>query len=212
MKSTLARTLRSIIHRIVARSLLAENTQLRAELQRVSDAALTDALTGLFNRRALNNALDDIGAKAAARNLAQRRARRAPETFGFLAIDLCRFKAVNDRFGHGGGDKALIDVARAIRASIRTTDRLVFRPGGDEFVVLLDDVNTEEARVVAERIIRTIEKLPIWNLSARVGGAVWNLGELPTVNPHDVLTLADDIEVELRNAGRDGKAEIRNYI
>ncbi|MEK7632763.1 MAG: GGDEF domain-containing protein [Patescibacteria group bacterium] len=211
MKHSTVSVLRSIVYQIFARSLLDENRRLREELQRVSDVALTDALTGLFNRRALDDAMTAIDDGAKARGDKKRRPRRTPETYGFLAADLCRFKAVNDRFGHGGGDEALRAVAKAIRRSIREDDQRVFRPGGDEFVVLLYDVDIEESRVVAERIIRNIEAIPVWDLSARIGGAVWNLGEHPTANPYDVLKLADDLEVELRNEGRVGEADIRNF-
>lgn len=205
--------LKRALLRLVANDLRIENSNLRRELMRVSEFALVDALTGLLNRRALNNSLAEIGQQAAEHEAHrhQRRNRRTPETFGFLSVDLCGFKRINDAFGHAVGDEALVAVAEALRASVRATDRLIFRPGGDEFVVLLDDVNAEEAKTVARRIVQKIEGIEPWSLSARVGGAIWNIGRHPAARPEDVLGFADLLQVNLRNEHRRGETDIQDY-
>jgi diguanylate cyclase (GGDEF)-like protein/PAS domain S-box-containing protein len=111
--------------------------------RRIQHEADTDALTGLANRRALGRMLDAALVRAEVHDLA----------VGVLMLDLDGFKAVNDRFGHAAGDAALRDVAARLRRSVRERD-MVARTGGDEFVVVLADLGTEEnaAHEAAERI------------------------------------------------------------
>ncbi|HUY64714.1 MAG TPA: diguanylate cyclase [Acidimicrobiales bacterium] len=97
-----------------------------ATVAELEDAALTDALTGVGNRRALETA----GRAAVAA------ARRSGSPLSIVAIDLDGLKQINDTQGHGAGDKALAGMAASLRAALRDTDQ-VFRIGGDEFVALL---------------------------------------------------------------------------
>jgi diguanylate cyclase (GGDEF)-like protein len=97
----------------------------QAELEVERSRARTDTLTGAPNRRAFEEAL----AKEHARVL------RGAAPAGLLLLDLDRFKALNDRYGHDAGDEALVEVVRRLREQLRTTD-LVSRWGGEEFVVL----------------------------------------------------------------------------
>src|SRR5579872_1631525 len=109
-----------------------------ADLHRL---ALTDALTGLGNRRALWDALE--------REIARARRNRHPVSVALVEIDA--FKHINDRFGHLQGDVALRKMADVLRTRTRATD-LSARFGGDEFVLLLPDVTKRTAVQVAERI------------------------------------------------------------
>src|SRR5512135_613816 len=93
-------------------------------------AALTDPLTGIANRRCLEAALSR--AIAGQRDFGDR--------FGILLIDVDHFKAVNDKHGHATGDAALVSIARSLAGSLRSGDTLG-RWGGDEFLVILPDVN-----------------------------------------------------------------------
>jgi len=105
--------------------------------------ALHDALTGLPNRTLLADRLGHAVAHAA---------RRDSRT-AVLFIDIDDFKAVNDNFGHHGGDEALVEVARRLEASLRPSDTLA-RVGGDEFVAVCEDVvSTQDAITLAERVI-----------------------------------------------------------
>jgi len=105
--------------------------------------ALHDALTGLPNRTLLADRLAHAVAHAA---------RRDTRT-AVLFIDIDDFKAVNDNFGHHGGDEALVEVARRLEASLRPSDTLA-RVGGDEFVAVCEDVvSLQDAATLAERVI-----------------------------------------------------------
>jgi diguanylate cyclase (GGDEF)-like protein len=103
--------------------------------------ARRDPLTGLENRRAFDEAID--GSLA--------RMRRLDEQFVVVAIDVDHFKKVNDTHGHGAGDDVLRSIGATLSSSIREVDR-AFRIGGEEFVVLLADVDIAGARTAAERL------------------------------------------------------------
>jgi diguanylate cyclase (GGDEF)-like protein len=119
--------------------------QLHEETRRL---AITDPLTGLYNRRHFIAQLDDH----------LRRARRYRETLAVVFLDLDDFKTLNDRFGHNPGDRALQAVAAAMRAWVRDTDE-VARLGGDEFAALLLQAEGESAWQVVERLRRTVGEI-----------------------------------------------------
>ena len=108
-------------------------------------AARKDALTGVWNRAALDEALQR----------AMCLARRHRSALSVLMIDLDHFKRINDRFGHACGDKALRSVVDCIRNCIRGSDEL-FRYGGEEFVLLLPNTDKQGALLLADRIRRCI--------------------------------------------------------
>jgi diguanylate cyclase (GGDEF)-like protein len=117
----------------------------RAELE-LAHRATHDALTGLPNRALLRDRLELTLARV------ERRARGC----GVLFLDLDGFKAVNDSFGHDVGDALLVAVGERLRALVRPSDT-VARFGGDEFVVLCDDLlGPEEATKVADRIVTAL--------------------------------------------------------
>ena len=103
--------------------------------------ALTDPLTGAFNRRHLERSLSKT---------LDRRSRYGANA-SLIAVDIDRFKQVNDQLGHDGGDAILRDVVQAIRSRMRRVDD-IFRTGGDEFVVLLPDTRLEDAKEIAETL------------------------------------------------------------
>jgi diguanylate cyclase (GGDEF)-like protein len=125
--------------RILSRQVIA---QLELNLQ-----AMRDPLTGLYNRRPLEESLH--------RELL--RARRGGTTVGLMAIDLDRFKQVNDTLGHDAGDAVLRTIARELMACVREED-IVCRAGGEEFVVILPGTNEYALRERAELVRRTIER------------------------------------------------------
>lgn len=112
--------------------------------------ASTDALTGVFNRRAFVAAAN---AYFAAVHEYDRPARGA-----LLAIDIDNLKAINDAFGHETGDRAIAEVAHALRAVVRSTD-LVGRLGGDEFGILLIGTDQIQSQAVADRVSHAIETI-----------------------------------------------------
>jgi diguanylate cyclase (GGDEF)-like protein len=118
---------------------------LRAQAAEADELARVDALTGLANRRALDEALVAHLAAVA----------RTGRPLSALVGDLDAFKQVNDRFGHGEGDRILAEVAFVLRDVVRAPDSC-FRWGGDEFVVLLADVALAAAEEVGARIAAAV--------------------------------------------------------
>jgi diguanylate cyclase (GGDEF)-like protein len=115
---------------------------LRRHAEKHEHLAHHDALTGLPNRMLFTRRLEDTLA--------------GPQPVGVIVADVDRFKDVNDRFGHGGGDEVLRRVGERLDDCVRSTDT-VARLGGDEFGVLLAGADAEEARQVARRIVEAIE-------------------------------------------------------
>jgi diguanylate cyclase (GGDEF)-like protein len=190
------------------RMLEAENKALKEKLALATQFALQDALTGLLNRRSLNEKLKEF---ENVKNIVPRRSHQLPKFITFLAIDLVGFKAVNSAFGHDGGDRALIAVAKAIRDSIRGDDHSVYRPGGDEFVVILSGASQKESEIVAQRIMKAIRAISEYHLSCRIGGTVWNVEDFPAANTQKILNAADQLEAALNAAGKDGEFDIQQY-
>jgi two-component system cell cycle response regulator len=117
----------------------------REGLQSGLIAAVTDPLTGLYNRRF---ALPEV----------ERIATRAVQTgrdFALMMIDIDHFKAVNDGHGHEAGDRVLVEVAGRLRRNLRAMD-LLARVGGEEFLVVLPDTSQDQAQIAAERLRRVI--------------------------------------------------------
>jgi|GEM_PF-5594818 len=120
------------------------------EIHQLREAATTDALTLVGNRRAFDIELT--------RRVAMFRRHRA--TCSLLFIDADHFKAINDRWGHDLGDLALKSLAKAISATLRDID-LLYRFGGEEFVALLPETRAEEAGIAGERIRKAVNQVKI---------------------------------------------------
>ena len=145
--------------------------------------AMHDPLTGLLNRRGLVERLDRI--------LKRRRSGEQPFTVAYLDLD--GFKAINDRHGHGVGDRCLASAAEAMRAVLRAED-LLARPGGDEFVALLPSADGETAGEVLARLqgalaSATIDGKPDLSLQASIGAVVVPAGLRP--DPGALVSAAD---------------------
>jgi diguanylate cyclase (GGDEF)-like protein len=111
------------------------------EILKFERHATTDALTGLANRHWMQEAFAEKIASCV----------DAGSPFSFIMIDVDRFKEFNDMFGHVAGDRVLSAVAKILRAQFRPADLLV-RYGGDEFAILLPDVDIKQALVIGERV------------------------------------------------------------
>ncbi len=110
---------------------------------------ITDDLTGLFNRRYLNEKLNEITSVC----------RKTKDHFALVMLDMDHFKEVNDNYGHDEGDKALIWISEILRNSIRSED-IIIRFAGDEFFLILPGAGIKEAHLVSERIYRNIRSNP----------------------------------------------------
>jgi two-component system cell cycle response regulator len=123
--------------------------RLRDNVQMSIEMAITDALTGLFNRRYMESHLTTLVEQAAARG----------KPIAVLVVDIDYFKAVNDSHGHDAGDDVLREFALRIRKSIRNID-LACRYGGEEFVIVMPETDMAVATMVAERLRRRIASEP----------------------------------------------------
>jgi len=121
---------------------------LRSELEQLRGLVQTDQMTGAFNRRGL----DDIFKREAAR------ADRNAQSLGVVLIDLDNFKQINDNLGHQYGDSVLINLVSVAKETLRPSD-IVARFGGEEFVVLLPDVEMEDALTIISRLQNNLAKI-----------------------------------------------------
>lgn len=112
--------------------------------------AMQDGLTGLFNRRAFATSM---------RRARSRQARRQSPV-SMVLLDLDFFKRINDTYGHDAGDDVLLNVSRILTAEMRRTDD-IFRWGGEEFVILMEETDADKAGLVADRLRGIIEKAKI---------------------------------------------------
>lgn len=124
--------------------------RLRDNVQNGLQAAVTDPLTGLFNRRYALPHLDKIAKQAV----------HMKNNFAVLLADLDNFKSVNDQYGHAAGDAVLAETAKRLRENLRAVD-LVARIGGEEFLIALPDVSLEDANKFADQLCGMIRKTPI---------------------------------------------------
>jgi diguanylate cyclase (GGDEF)-like protein len=141
----------------MAEQLAERERALREALEEQTRLALTDSLTGLYNRRFLWDALQ--------RQLAV--SKRTGEPFCVILFDLDHFKAVNDAYGHALGDIVLAQIAAVLLRSIRASD-LAARHGGEEFAILLPDTDMHAAAERAEEIRRALEAHEIVHGSYRI--------------------------------------------
>ena len=130
---------------------VAERTKaLNESLAKLEELARTDFLTGLLNRRAFM--------ELANREVANSIRRKQP--LSLMLFDIDHFKQINDRYGHGAGDRVLTEVAKAVSKTCRESD-LICRWGGEEFVVLLQSATPDEAKLLAARMRETIQSLAL---------------------------------------------------
>ncbi len=182
------------------RALVRERDRTQAALARIQELAYTDPLTGLPNRRRLEEQVETAIWDARARG----------DALGLLFVDLDGFKAVNDALGHAAGDELLQVVAGRLRDRVRRRD-LLARLGGDEFLVALPDLRPETAAVEAARVADELAasiRRPVTlrgtevSLGASIGVSVY---------PEDGIVFADLLHrADLRMYGR--KATTRDAV
>ena len=174
---------------------LRDATAQRAAIAALAKIASTDSLTGALNRRSFGNAYE---------REAERCVRLKQHLFVML-LDIDHFKAVNDTYGHAGGDQALRDLVNACAATLRKTDVLA-RIGGEEFAILAPAGDAHEALQLAERL-----RLAIAALSVAAGGRTFNFtisigmarALLPGESTDAVLARADEALYAAKRTGRD---------
>ncbi|KJS70997.1 MAG: hypothetical protein JM57_07635 [Comamonadaceae bacterium BICA1-1] len=181
----------------IKRDLQADRTALQRQREELARLAHFDALTGLPNRRMLQDRL----------NLALARARRNTSLLALCYLDLDNFKPINDQLGHAAGDRFLIEIAQRLQQGLRADDT-VARLGGDEFVLLLTDLASEEEWQIALR--RTMERLrqPVAidghevASSASVGVVLFSGRSSAPADPDSLLRQADQAMYQAKQEGR----------
>ncbi|MBB5278163.1 diguanylate cyclase (GGDEF)-like protein/PAS domain S-box-containing protein [Rhizobium rosettiformans] len=171
---------------------------LKSFAEQMKGLAETDALTGLSNRRSFDDGL-------------QREFEAAKQTgrpLSVLLIDVDRFKAYNDRYGHLPGDVCLKSVAAAIATGVRRSGDITARFGGEEFAVLLPDTDGDMAIAIAEKIRTSIRKLSILHEDSEYGIVTVSVGAtvftpLASIgDPTELVERADLALYQAKNAGR----------
>ena len=171
-----------------------------------SELSVTDALTGLRNRRYVQQTIDaDVAA-------AVRRARTDPDGgLVFMLIDIDHFKAVNDANGHKGGDVTLAAFAGILRSTCRASDT-VTRWGGEEFLILCRATSSREAAILAERL-RAAVGAHVFSPGGRMTCSI-GFASLPfpgrELGWEQAIALADDALYEAKRRGRDGWVDARS--
>lgn len=174
----------------------------RAQLERANlellGRSLTDPLTGLGNRRRMEEELDITHARCA----------RDGKAYSIALFDIDHFKLYNDHYGHQIGDQALRDVARLLAGNTRAAEK-VYRYGGEEFLLLLPETDLHGAAVAAERLRRAVEDAAIPHSFRPTSPAVITLSggvacqsACRTLSPPQLIRLADEALFRAKSAGR----------
>jgi len=173
--------------------------KLRANYEMSISLALTDPLTGLYNRRYLEAHLQ--------KTLLSARESRKP--LGFLYMDIDFFKKVNDTYGHPVGDEILQGFSKRIKDGLRSFD-LVARLGGEEFVAVLPDTTEEVAMIIAERLRKSVAEGPFpcnipegqLSITSSFGAVVVKDSDVETITAAELIKHADDQLYEAKHGGR----------
>ena len=175
-----------------------QKAELQDALARIHRLATRDDLTGLINRRHMEEVA----------HLEHRRAQRSGAAPCLCLVDIDHFKRINDQHGHAAGDEALSLFAKHAAAAMRETDVLA-RWGGEEFLVLLPDTQPHEASMGFERLRRLLSRDAAWGervhlrVSFSAGLTAWRPGE----SMRDALARADAALYEAKAKGRDRLVE-----
>ena len=173
---------------------LRRRAAMQAELARLS---LTDALTGLHNRRRFEEAFEVAGDVA----------RRTGRPLSLLIVDADHFKRYNDRYGHAVGDEVLKALARSLFAAVHRPDDLVARVGGEEFAILLPETDGDGAMRIAGKVHEAVARLAVPSAGIGAGGVTVSIGlatehGLGRARPEGLYQAADAALYKAKSGGR----------
>lgn len=173
--------------------------KLRGTLEKGLRMAVTDPLTGLFNRRYALPHMARIAEKSC----------KNGNPFAVMVLDLDHFKRINDTHGHRAGDLVLTEVAKRLKANVRNVD-LIARIGGEEFLVVMPDTDLNAARHAAERLRQVTEACPIQlpdqqsdiHVTTSIGVSIAGQGDARLVNMETIVDRADQALLGAKSTGR----------
>lgn len=178
------------------------------------DHSERDPLTGLLNRQTFNSALMARAKKHAIDNEGAESGRRvpsaAPAALWLGVVDIDHFKRVNDSYGHPIGDEVLLLLSRLLRSSFRHFDRL-YRFGGEEFVVVLDCVVADQARLAFERMRANVERFEfpqVGRVTVSIGFTLTDASDTPS----SAFARADKALYHVKEHGRNGVAQFESLV
>lgn len=175
------------------RELASTVAQLRSTNRELDQLAVTDSLTGTFNRRFMDN------------TLARRAADAVQGPLSFILFDIDHFKQVNDRHGHQAGDRVLRAVADCVQQQLRDEQDILCRYGGEEFAVILPDTDLEGAMAVAEKIRTAVAAVEIPVATGSALRVTVSLGVSTLRGGADPAVLVGSADRALYNAKRTGR-------
>jgi diguanylate cyclase (GGDEF)-like protein len=187
-----------VAHRDNLKQLVKDRTQeLEAANARLESLACTDTLTGLSNRRQLENV----------KEAEYHRARRSGQPLSLLVCDIDHFKKFNDTYGHAAGDQCLQAVARCLQSVCNRASDLVARIGGEEFALLLPGTSATQAARIAERILQAVAEMAIEHKASETAPYVTisvGIAELGVSTPSfdTLFDMADKALYQAKAAGR----------
>ena len=164
--------------------------KLEASYRQAEQLAVTDKLTGIYNRHRLDEVLEEETGKA----------ERYGDVFGVIILDIDHFKAINDRFGHRSGDAVLREFVDVLRRNCRQTD-ILGRWGGEEFLIIAPHATKATLLTLAEKLRTAIEAKAfreVERVTTSIGASVYQSGD----SPDTLVKRADDALYEAKRQGR----------
>ncbi|WP_296950513.1 diguanylate cyclase [uncultured Massilia sp.] len=185
------------LHDGLERRVAERTAQLEEANRKLATLSATDGLTGLANRRRVDEALRAECARAV----------RLGQSLAVVMVDVDHFKAFNDRYGHQAGDACLVRVAQALAGAVRRGGDVVARYGGEEFSIVLPDTGAQEARDIGEALRCAVAALGIAHAGAASGQVTISVGvaarsERGGADPDDLVARADAALYRAKEAGR----------
>jgi diguanylate cyclase (GGDEF)-like protein len=182
----------------VENKLLLRNQEITMLNDQLRSLSITDELTGLYNRRYMNNRLKEEWS----------RAKRSHNTLAVALVDLDYFKQYNDRYGHPAGDVCLKKLARLMDHGFRRSGEIVARYGGEEFLIILSDTNQDDAVYLIDNLRRRVEQEKIVHEDSTISdyvtisaGLVYGSPE-PEASLDEFIKKADEALYQAKGEGR----------
>lgn len=184
------------IKRMVKVSDIMEN-KLNRVRRSIDEISKFDFLTNMYNRRYFDAVLIEEWKKN----------EKANNSLAILMIDIDKFKEYNDKYGHVEGDKCIQAISSVIKNVVNQPNSIVSRYGGEEFIVLISDSDLENAKYIAEKIRKSIEKLNILHEGSKYGSVTVSIGiaaDVPSIKlqPEELIIMADQALYRAKSSGR----------